>query len=67
MNDNVGHSVIAAFNIQSENKDSKAVVIDATPFLVSDYAQISDNIKWYYGQKPISDSEVDEEMRKLQG
>ncbi|HEY0809992.1 MAG TPA: zinc-dependent metalloprotease, partial [Longimicrobiales bacterium] len=54
MNDNVGHSVIAAFNIQSENKDSKAVLIDATPFLVSDYAQISDNIKWYYGQKPIA-------------
>jgi hypothetical protein len=54
LNDNVGHSVIAAFKIESEHKDSKAVLIDATPFLVSDYAQIADNIKWYYGQRPIT-------------
>ena len=54
MKDNVGNSVVAAFAIASEHKETKAVLIDATPFLVSDYAQVADNIKWYYGQKPIS-------------
>jgi hypothetical protein len=54
LNDNVGHSVIAAFKIESEHKDNKALLIDATPFLVSDYANISDNIKWYYNQRPIA-------------
>src|SRR5688572_12490050 len=54
MKDNVGNSIVAAFSIASEHKESKALLIDATPFLVSDYAQVADNIKWYYGQKPIS-------------
>lgn len=53
LDDNIGNSVIAAFKVESENKESKAIVIDATPFLASDYAQIGDNLKWYYGQKPV--------------
>ncbi|MGQ0814296.1 MAG: zinc-dependent metalloprotease [Gemmatimonadota bacterium] len=54
MEDNVGHSIVAAFKIESEHKETKAVLIDATPFLVSDYAQLADDIKWYYGAKPIT-------------
>lgn len=55
LNDNVGHSIIAAFDIKAENKDNGgALVIDATPFLVSDYAGIVDGtLKWYYGMKPV--------------
>src|SRR5688572_11361658 len=53
MDDNVGHSIVAAFDIKSEHKETKNLVIDATPFLVSDYAQLGDDIKWYYGNKPV--------------
>src|SRR5688500_4991532 len=53
MDDNVGHSIVAAFDIKSEHKETKHLVIDATPFLVSDYAQLGDDIKWYYGNKPV--------------
>lgn len=35
--DNLGHAVVAAFKIESEHKESKALLIDATPFFVSDY------------------------------
>lgn len=54
LDDNVGHSIVASFKVESEHKESKAIVIDATSFLVTDYAQIADNLKWYYGGKPIS-------------
>jgi hypothetical protein len=54
MDDNVGHSIVAAFKIESENKETKNLLIDATPFLVSDYAQLADDMKWYYGNKPVS-------------
>jgi hypothetical protein len=53
MDDNVGHSIVAAFKVESEHKDTKNVLIDATPFIVSDYAQLGENIKWYYGNKPV--------------
>lgn len=54
LDDNIGHSIAASFKVESEHKDTKAVLIDATPFLLSDYAQIADNIKPYYGNKPVT-------------
>ena len=53
LNDNVGHSIIASFAIATEDTTSKAVVIDASSLFVSDYPQIADRIKPYYGNKPV--------------
>ncbi|MGH7545850.1 MAG: zinc-dependent metalloprotease [Gemmatimonadota bacterium] len=54
MEDNVGHSVIAAFDIKSEHETSKNLVVDVTEFFVSDYAGIASDLKFYYGNKPVS-------------
>ncbi len=48
--DNVGHSVVKAFDIESEHSESKALLIDATTFFVSDYAQVGTQLQAYYGQ-----------------
>lgn len=53
MRANVGNSVIAAFDIKAENKETKNLVVDVTPFLVSDYADVADQLKFYYGNKPV--------------
>ena len=54
LDDNVGHSVTAAFKIESEHDSTKALLIDATAFFVSDYPQLGENLKWYYGNKPVT-------------
>lgn len=54
LEENVGHSVAAAFKIQSEHDTTKAVVVDVTDFFVSDYADVARWIKLYYGNKPVS-------------
>jgi hypothetical protein len=54
LQDNVGHSIVAAFDIQAEEDSSKALVIDATEFFVSDYAGLGDNLKAYHGDRPVS-------------
>ncbi|MDX1546362.1 MAG: DUF5117 domain-containing protein, partial [Rhodothermales bacterium] len=53
LEDNTGHSIVDAFKIESEDSTSKALLIDATSFFVSDYADVSEQLKWYYGQKPV--------------
>jgi hypothetical protein len=53
VDDNLGHGVVAAFKIESENKESKAILIDATPFFVSDYPDLGNVLKFYYGNKPV--------------
>jgi hypothetical protein len=51
---NVGHSVLAAFAIQSEHAETKALVVDATPFFVSDYPNLGEGLKWSYGSRPVT-------------
>ena len=51
---NTAHSVVAAMKIESENKDNKHLLVDMTPFLVSDYAAITRVLRAYYGSQPIS-------------
>jgi len=51
--ENVGHSVIAVFKIESENEKNKNVLINITDFLVSDYPDLSRMLKYYYGKKPL--------------
>ncbi len=53
VDDNVGHAVVATFKIESEHKDSKNVLIDATPFFVSDYPDLASTLKFYYANKPV--------------
>lgn len=50
---NLGHAVVATFKVESENKDSKAVLVDATSFFVSDYADLASRLKFMYGNKPV--------------
>ncbi len=52
--ENVGHSVVAAFEIKSEHEETKSLVIDVTDFFVSDYADDARWLKFYYGNKPVS-------------
>lgn len=53
LQENVGHSVVAAWKIESEHAETKALLVDATSFFVSDYAGVSEQIKWYYGNRPV--------------
>ncbi len=53
MQENIGHSILGAFEIKSKHEESDAVLIDVTEFFVSDYAGVSDQIKMYYGNKPV--------------
>ncbi len=54
LQDNVGHSILAAFKIESEHDTTKAVLIDVTTFFVSDYPDVARWIKLYYGNKSVS-------------
>ncbi len=54
LEDNVGHSVVAAFEIKSEHEESKNLVVDVTDFFVSDYADDARFLRFYYGNKPVS-------------
>jgi hypothetical protein len=47
---NVGHSVVHAFDIESEHAGTGALLIDATTFFVSDYSQVGSQLTNYYGQ-----------------
>jgi len=49
--ENVGHSVIAVFKIESRNEKNNNVLINVTDFLVSDYPDLSRMLKYYYGGK----------------
>jgi hypothetical protein len=46
---NLGHSVVASFAIESEHADSRHLLIDATSFLVSDYAEAGAYMEVYFG------------------
>ena len=53
MEDNVGHSVVKSFDIVSRNDSTKHLLIKLSDFLVSDYANIGESVKPYFGGKPI--------------
>ncbi len=54
LQENVGHSVVAAWDIQSEHDSTKHVLVDVTKWLVSDYAGVSEQLGFYYGGKPVN-------------
>ena len=54
LSSNTGHSVVHKFKISSVDEKTNAIVIDVTPFFVSNYANLSEQIKFYYGRKPVA-------------
>ncbi len=54
LEDNVGHSVLEVVKIESEHKESKSVLVNMTDFFVSDYANLGETFKWFYGNKPVT-------------
>ncbi|MDA0874919.1 MAG: zinc-dependent metalloprotease [Bacteroidetes bacterium] len=53
LGDNVGNSILAAFSIESEHETTKALLIDFSEFVVSDYLQLSERIKPYFAGRPV--------------
>jgi len=54
MQDNVGHAVVQSFDIVSRNDSTKNLLIELSDFLVSDYANIGESVKPYFGGTPVS-------------
>lgn len=52
LEDNVGHSIVAAFKIEAQDSASKNLVVNATSFFVSDYPQIGEQVKFYFKNRP---------------
>lgn len=53
LDDNVGHSIIGSFKIESEHESTKALLINFSNFIVSDYMKLSDRIKPYFRNRPV--------------
>lgn len=64
MEQNVGHSVVAAFPIESRNDSTGNLLVDATGFFVSDYASTGDLLGFYYAGKPVS---LDDDRSRVDG
>lgn len=54
LDDNVGHSILEVAKIESQNEETNSVLIDVTGFFVSDYVDLSETFKFFYGNKPVS-------------
>jgi len=54
LKENTGHSVVHAFDIVSQNDSTKHLLVKLSDFLVSDYPQIGDRLKLYYGGAPAA-------------
>lgn len=52
LKENTAHSVVHAFDIVSRNDSTKHLLIELSDFLVSDYANVGERLKLYFGQAP---------------
>lgn len=50
----IGHSILAMFKVESENKENKNILVDLTPFFASDYVNNSNDLKYIFDNKPVS-------------
>lgn len=50
----IGHSILAMFKVESENKENKNILIDVTPFFASDYVNNANDLKYIFDNKPVS-------------
>lgn len=67
LDDNVGHSILEVAKIESQNKESNNVLIDVTGFFVSDYVDLSETFKFFYGNKPVSFDKKSSYVERVQG
>ncbi len=67
MNDNVGHSVVKSFDIVSRNDSTEHLLIKLSDVLVSDYANIGESVKPYFGGKPIQFQKSKSYVDSVQG
>jgi hypothetical protein len=49
---NIGHSIADVFKIEAEEGD--AVIVNVTGFFASDYGNVSQQLRWYYNQRPVT-------------
>ncbi|MEF8797191.1 MAG: zinc-dependent metalloprotease [Salinivenus sp.] len=54
LEDNTAHSVVEAFDIVSRNDSTGHLLIEVSDFLVSDYPEIGDRLKLYFGGAPAT-------------
>lgn len=66
LEDNIGHSIIHVAKIESIHKESGHLLVNFTEFFVSDYAQVGEMMKIYYGGKPISFEKGSSYIEKVQ-
>lgn len=64
---NVGHSVLAAFDIESENDSTGHFLVDATSFFVSDYTATGQTLTAVYGDKPVRLDDDRSHVDEVQG
>jgi len=61
---NLAHSIVAAWDIESEHDSTENVLVDITKFLISDYAQFGQRLRPYYNDHAASlDSDRSYERR----
>lgn len=53
LEENVGHSVLAAWDVESRNDSTEHLLVDVTDFFVSDYAATGDALGGVYGGPPL--------------
>ena len=63
----IGHSILAMFKIESENKENKHFLIDVSPFFASDYVNNSQDLKWVFDNKPVSFEKEKSFVEKIKG
>ena len=63
----IGHSILAMFKVESENKENKHFLIDVTSFFASDYVNNSQEMKWIFDNKPISFEKEKSFVEKARG
>jgi len=51
---NLAHSIVAAWDIESEHDSTENVLVDITKFLISDYAQFGQRLRPYYNDHAAS-------------
>jgi hypothetical protein len=63
----VGHSVVAAFKIISEHAESKHLLVDVTPLLLSDYGDVDATLKWSFNDRSSTLDRERSHVRRVQG
>lgn len=65
--ENVAHSIAATFKIESEHKETKALLLNVTSFFVSDYADLGQWFKLVYANRPVSLDRERSRVARVQG